>query len=105
MQHGPKQAVVAELGIGQHARQRDATRAHLAEQRQRLAPLPLKADAVGNPRPHPGAVGQPRLGQVQRKGKPVDKRADVWASQHPDQAAAPHGGRVRPTMAGPRRAR
>ena len=37
-----------------------------AEQRQRLAPLLLKADAGRNPRPRPGSIGQPGLGQVQR---------------------------------------
>ena len=71
MEHGPKQAGVAKLRIRQHACPRDATRAHLAEQGQRLAPFLLKAHAAGNPRRGPRGGGQPRLGQVQRGAEQV----------------------------------
>ncbi len=66
MQLGAKQAIVAKFRIRQHARHGEATGAHLAEQRQGLAPLLLKADAGWNSRPLPGGVGQPGLRQVQR---------------------------------------
>ncbi len=66
MQLGAKQAVVAKFRIRQHARHGEATGAHLAEQRQGLTPLLLKADVGRNPRPLPGGVGQPGLRQVQR---------------------------------------
>ncbi len=66
MPHGPKQAGIAKLRIGQHAGDGEAAGAHLPEQGERLAPLRLQPDTPGKPRPIAGGVGQPRLGHIER---------------------------------------
>src|SRR6185369_4038289 len=44
VQHGAKQPDIAELRVGEHAGNHETARAHLPQQRQRLAPFFLKAD-------------------------------------------------------------
>ena len=48
MPHGPKQAGIAKLRIGQHAGAGEAAGAHLPEQGERLAPLRLQPDTPGS---------------------------------------------------------
>ena len=71
MQHGAKDAIVAKLGIGEHGGHREATRAHLPQQRQRLAPFCLEADARRDARLLAGRVGDPFFGQIERSAEQV----------------------------------
>ena len=58
--------VVAELGIGDDRGHRQAARPHLLQQRQRQAPLLLKANGGGNPRPPALISREPGSGRYKR---------------------------------------
>ena len=68
MQRLADRGVVAVFGIGDHGRQRHAGRPRPADQRQGQAPLFLKPDGRRDlSRRAPGAVGRPRLRQIQQR--------------------------------------
>ena len=108
MPHGPKQAGIAKLRIGQHAGDGEAAGAHLPEQGERLAPLRLQPDTPGKPRPIAGGVGQPRLGHIERGPQQVgaqpgpqrrgDRHLAIGDFPHGPTVLAGHPDRGRPWL-------
>ncbi len=108
MPHGPKQAGIAKLRIGQHAGAGEAAGAHLPEQGERLAPLRLQPDTPGKPRPIAGGVGQPRLGHIERGPQQVgaqpgpqrrgDRHLAIGDFPHGPTVLAGHPDRGRPWL-------
>ena len=84
MQGRPKDAVVAELGIGQHPAELEAAGAHLAEQRQRLPPLLLKRHVRRHAGPLPRRRCQPRRRQVEGRAEQIRARFGPKGHRHGD---------------------
>ena len=80
MQGGAQRSDIPKFRIAEDRRDREARRAHLPQQRQRLAPLFLKDDAGWNARARPLLRRQPLLGQIQLR--PETPAADAGPQRH-----------------------
>lgn len=104
MQVLPQRAVVAKLGIAGHRGHANPRGPRLPQQRQ--PPLLLKANGRRNLHTLPGGVGQPRLGEIQRRvqhpcahtGRQRGRHRDLTMGDFARRAAVltRHADRVRP---------
>lgn len=80
MQGGAQRGDIPKFRIAEDRRDREARRAHLPQQGQRVAPLFLKDDAGWNARAGPLRRRQLRLGQIQLR--PEKPAADAGPQRH-----------------------